>query len=718
MSHVPYVALGAVSLLLQITVLRELLTVFSGNELDIGITLSLWLVSVGAGSFMGSRVRAGNAFGYSFVLVSFLAVPTLSGIHSIRAVLSLEAGEAASLGATFLSTAVVLLPLCFSLGLQFPLAVSARWRTSSVRDAPIRSGPRPGAAPAAEVYALEAAGAFLGGLCFTFVLAGRVGPEALTLSLASLNILLAALVLGQRAAAMLLAVPVLLYLGGGALGDYLSGLEPAPTVLRAQSRYGEIRVTRLKGQFNLYQAGHLLFSHPDPQTLELKAHLPMSVYQGTGPRRVLAVGGSAGIIGEFLKYPIERIDYVEMDPVLVETAMGFLVEEERRWLKDKRVRIVTEDGRRFIKSLKGTASYDMIVINLPAPSTANMNRFYTVEFFLEAREVMARGAVLTLTLPPSSGYVGRRTQLANGSVLNSLGAVFGHVKASTEEYGLLIASDRTVDLALDELSERYKERAIRTRHFRPYIIDDAFSPIRRGLFMERLGAVEAVNTDLRPAAYLYNLMLWAEMHRAWLLDAVLRLRGYSAVLFLTLFPLAAVLVFGRRRRTLYYSMLGTGYAGMAYLVAILLSYQASFGYVYEMFGLLSAVFMAGMAGGAYLLRRIRMKGLRALFMLELGAAALALSCALFFRAEGLFYVFSLLAGMVTGGGFALVNGCMGGGEEPGDTGGRLYAVDLLGSFAGASLSALIFVPVLGIRESLYMVAAIKLLSAAMVRSIK
>jgi hypothetical protein len=44
-------------ILLQITVLRLLLSTFSGNELDIGITLSFWLIYVGLGSYMGRKIR-------------------------------------------------------------------------------------------------------------------------------------------------------------------------------------------------------------------------------------------------------------------------------------------------------------------------------------------------------------------------------------------------------------------------------------------------------------------------------------------------------------------------------------------------------------------------------------------------------------------------------------------------------------------------------------
>jgi hypothetical protein len=56
-TRIPFIVMGITSMLLQITVLRLLLSTFSGNELDIGITLSFWLIYVGLGSFTGKKLK-------------------------------------------------------------------------------------------------------------------------------------------------------------------------------------------------------------------------------------------------------------------------------------------------------------------------------------------------------------------------------------------------------------------------------------------------------------------------------------------------------------------------------------------------------------------------------------------------------------------------------------------------------------------------------------
>jgi hypothetical protein len=196
-TFLPFIIMGFTSLLLQITVLRLLLSTFSGNELDIGITLSFWLIYVGFGSFIGKKIKCKHAFAISFVLLAFLSQPTALAIKAIRPVLSLEPGETVSLVSTILSTAVTLFPLCFIIGLQFPLAVSY----SGGRDA------------AAKVYGLEALGAFIGGMGFTFIISSHMSALDLCLYLSFLNIFFAAYVSKRKNIALLFVIPLIFYFG-------------------------------------------------------------------------------------------------------------------------------------------------------------------------------------------------------------------------------------------------------------------------------------------------------------------------------------------------------------------------------------------------------------------------------------------------------------------------------------------------------------------------
>jgi hypothetical protein len=82
-----------------------------------------------------------------------------------------------------------------------------------------------------------------------------------------------------------------------------------------------------------------------------------------------------------------------------------------------------------------------------------------------------------------------------------------------------------------------------------------------------------------------------------------------------------------------------------------------------------------------------------------------------FMAEVFFYLLTLAAGVITGYQFALVNHLTGNAEG---AAGRLYAFDLMGSFAGAVLSAIILIPMLGIQGALLFLAGVKSISFAAV----
>lgn len=690
MNSLTFALMGFVSLLLQVALLRELLTVFSGNELVMGITLSLWLIFVGLGSLAGGRLRAHWAFGGSFLLVALLSGPSVFGAGLIRPLISLSGWETVPLGATFASTAVLLFPLCFALGLQFPLAV---------RHASGKGG------PAATVYGLEAAGAFGAGLIFTFLVSGRLDSASIAFALGALSVLAACLVLDRKAPALALLPVALFYFGSRSLEPSLwRAGHTGELQEKVRSRYGEIWVIKLKEERSLYSSGRLLFTYPEPQTEELRAHLPLTMHPA--PASVLVVGGSPAALREFLKYPLKRMDFVEIDPELVKTSLRLLSPEDLRAVRDERAKIITEDGRKYIKSIGGP-SYDLIVLSLPAPSTANLNRFYTREFFMEARAALREGGLLALSLPSSSGYVGRRMRLSNGSVYSSLRSVFPFVEVSTEEYGGIYASEGPIETDPERLSERFALRGVETAYFHRYILSDAFMPMRAALYKERLSAVSALNTDMRPASYLYNLMLWAEMHGGGLLNRALALKGRVALALIAALGAGAVLLRRKKTPTLYYSMLTTGYAGMSVFVCIMLGYQSALGFVYERVGLLSALFMGGMAAGTYLQRRTDKRGL---MLIELLWAAFAFGAYLLFRGEAFFYLLGLTAGALTGGAFKAVSAI----RQDRAAGGRLYALDLIGSFAGAFLTTLFFVPLLGIKSSLFIAAAIKSLSAASV----
>ncbi|MGB9716255.1 MAG: hypothetical protein ACPL1G_07610 [Thermodesulfovibrionales bacterium] len=692
--NLPFILMGFTSTLLQITILRYLLSNFSGNELNIGITLSFWLIWVGLGSYTGTKVNIKNAFSLSFVLIALLSLPTVFLIKAIRNIISLEPGETVSFSATIISTCLSLLPLCFVTGLQFPLAVSYSGNSDA----------------GGKVYGIEAFGAFIGGVLFTFLISGRISGIEVCLLVAFLNILMAIYISKKKFYILVFIFTLLFYINFHEVMFSLpwKGIKPIQT---SESKYGEISVIQIRDQSSVYVNGQIFFTYPDRPLEELITHLPMTLHNN--PSKILIIGGSLGTLKEFLKYPVKRIDFLELDRKLIEVTKKLLnIQEDKDALRDHRVNIIVEDGRRFIKRVK-KREYDLIVLNIPPPVTASINRFYTIDFFKEARRVLTQDGIISITLPQSAGYIGRSMQTANGSVYNSLRSVFRYVEVTKQEYGGFFSSDRSLDTDAKILEERFVNRKIQTKHFSQFLFYDIFSPFGMDYVKKRLSDVHFSNTDLRPSSYLYNLILWSEIQGGKVLRYLLEIKGWHIiVIFALLVIITSIFVVRNRNKVIYFCIFTTGFSVMALMITVILTYQSLYGYVYEKIGILSATFMIGLWEGAIMLKPPK-RLLKNIFFFEILITGLALSAFIFFKAEMLFYVLNLLLGIIAGRQFNTANLFQGETQIAG----KLYGLDLMGSVLGAFIPAIILIPLFGIKDTLFLIAGIKVVSAIMILSL-
>ncbi len=682
-----FIFMGAASLLLQIAVLRLLLATFSGNELTIGITLSFWLLYVGIGSALGKRFSRADAFCYSFIVSALFAVPTALAIKLCRSSSWLTPGEATSLAATIIATAVILAPICLILGVQFPLAVSY-------------AGSRN---PAGRVYGLESLGACCGGILFTFALASRIDSLELCIVVSLCNVI-AATYLGKRKALLSLGfVPLILFFAFRAQVPSVP-MRGGATVLSQESKIGEITVVSQGTQSNVYINGQFAYSHPDPQTEERGIHVPMTMHPS--PDSLLVIGGSPGCLREILKYTVSCVDFIELDPKLAALSEKLIdAAEGPQFLKDPRVRIVIQDGRRFVKSAAKDA-YDMVIVNLPQPTTASINRFYTRDFFREAKSVLRKDGIISIKLLSSSGYMGRSMQIANGSVFNALASVFPNVAVTSQEYGFLFASDAPMVTDAHVLEARFLTRSIPVTYFPSSLFRDAFSSFGVHYVRDRLRLTVPVNTDARPSAYLYNLVLWTEVHGGMWLGHLMRARAWVIVGGIVLFfSLMAFVLFRKKEKTVPFTIFTTGFASLSLSLIAILVFQSLHGYIYEMIGLLAALFMAGVWVGASAARTFH-KPFTPLILLDTGLFFLAVASSLLLREPLMPFFVALFAGILCGAQFSAASFTVGS-----SVAGLLYALDLSGSFIGALITSIAIVPLYGVQAAALIVALIKLASA-------
>ena len=113
----------------QVMIIRELLVVFTGNELSIAIILANWLLLDAMGSLLwGKKVEEWGLKqgGYAFLqlLIAILLPLTIYGIRCLRDLMGLSIGEGASLLQIFSWTVPLLAPLGIANGIMFALGCS------------------------------------------------------------------------------------------------------------------------------------------------------------------------------------------------------------------------------------------------------------------------------------------------------------------------------------------------------------------------------------------------------------------------------------------------------------------------------------------------------------------------------------------------------------------------------------------------------------------
>ena len=117
--------LGISSIITQIVVLREFLSVFQGNELVFGIILANWLLLTGFGSYIGKYTDK-IKFKLRWWIIAQLIIAFLPFFHiiiirNLRNLFFLY-GELIDLISIILSTFLILLPYCFISGFLLTLA--------------------------------------------------------------------------------------------------------------------------------------------------------------------------------------------------------------------------------------------------------------------------------------------------------------------------------------------------------------------------------------------------------------------------------------------------------------------------------------------------------------------------------------------------------------------------------------------------------------------
>lgn len=687
------ILLGFIALVTQVILLREFLTFFNGNELVIGIILANWMLLTGFGAYIGRFVgNLKQRVRWILILLglqAFLPTITVLFLHVLWYKF-FPPGIMAGIIHVFYYSLFILSPFCILSGALFTLFA----KEESLLSDENRIG---------DVYAWESLGSLIGGVILNFILIWILSTfQSLFLVMALVTILTVILSIRVQhyfTSGVLVFIALVfsfLYLGND-LDRQVRELAFAGQKITysKDSPFGIFVITQQDGQINYYENNVLMAASGDVVSKEESVHMAMVQHQN--PKNILVLSGIiSGIMDEIIKYPIKSIDYVDVNPQIIQMARQSFNGSSYEML-----RLVEKDALRFLKG--NPTKYDVVLINLPKPSTIQLNRYYTKEFFQILKKSLCEGAVISLSVPSSANYLSDEAKRLLSIIYATLKSEFKNVLILPANEDFLLASEAELT---SKIAETITEKGISTEYVNSYYFDDALLQFRNQQIMQQIDYDAPLNKDFSPVFYQSQIKLWMSHFN---------IKYWIPALLILIFSGFFFIKSGR----IYKGVFAAGFAGISIEIVLMLVFQVVFGYVYAVAGIFIMIFMGGLAYGSYYIPKYFSKIDHKLFRrLQIGIALYAFVLpAIFLLIKNiqvhdviLFIVFTILLliiSVLTGAIFSVASKIAS--SDYATIASNAYGLDLLGAATGALLFTIYLIPALGFGWSVAGVGVFNLL---------
>ena len=685
--------LGVATVVAQALLLREAMAAMGGSEMAWGTVMALWLIGMGLGSRVGATTGPERLTQALPVIV--LAVAGL-GIVFFRAapvLIGAASGETLTTASAAWLWIAAVVPAAIAGGLAFPILADTL-------------GPSGGG----RAYAIEAMGALAGGTLLSVILMGFGSTVALCLTLS----LVAAAIIWRRSRTFAIIVAVAGAVVASPSADSLAragwSWSNKPGELRA---WRETRLQRLEVSSgpptNIFADGRLAASYPDPYEVLPRAHLAMLLHPE--PRRVFAVGCVVdGSVEAMARHPIEKLGVVEQDPVLLRYLPKWYGPAVARALTAPHVEPAATDP---LRAMSGSGPWDLVILRDGDPTTLRRNRTRTLEFLRTCRAHMNPDGILVMRIAVADTYLGGAAGRLVATLAATVREVFPRLEVIPGGEVLLVAGGPEAQLDLDpeSLVRRLHNRNVKATELMPEMIPLLVDRERARSLSEWLTNEAMINTIAHPRA----VMLAGGLHEARsnpaLLGMVLALDRSSG------WPLAAALAIAvvvllamsfSRRPPVSTTAAAVGFGSMGWWLLLIATWQATRGSVYSEIGALTAIFMAGLAGGAGLACRWSHPARRLPLVLAAGATlSLLIAGGIAIRFPFATVPLLLIAGgALTGAAFPALTALSGRDIRRGA--GIAFAADEVGAAAAALIVGIIAIPWAGLTATALGLAIIEL----------
>nr|WP_319490335.1 polyamine aminopropyltransferase [uncultured Desulfobacter sp.] len=321
-----------------------------------------------------------------------------------------------------------------------------------------------------------------------------------------------------------------------------------PIVYSKTSQYQHIVITHYKplDEIRLFLNGNLqLCSTDEARYHESLVHPALALAPARS--RVLILGGGDGCaLREVLKYPdVEQITLVDLDPAMTKlaathpllsrlndhafdnarvttlTGSGIAPGDFRQIYQaasnKKRkpdatrhvaeVRVMNLDADKFLEQVKGV--WDVIIVDMPDPSTPELTKLYSKEFYLKVRHRLAEDGVASVQ--STSPYLAKESYLCIGRTLTAAGfsiLPYHENVPSFGDWGWFLCRRQSWDNDVSQQRIAQLEFTVPTRFLTPEVF--------KGELVFGKGMEQSRHTEIN--TLLFPVLLSYYNHESWLLD--------------------------------------------------------------------------------------------------------------------------------------------------------------------------------------------------------
>lgn len=595
-------SLGALSLAVQISAMRELLITLNGNEIIIGIFYTTWLFAVALGARLSLKIKDSSSKYLTFIY-PLIALLTFVVFVKMRVILGVSVWEEINFMKCIILISLANLPFGILGGILFVKFINLAKNENRLNA--LNYG-----------YTAESLGSVFCGILITLLLLLHVKSFYVLFFIGFLFYYLNNL--NFKTKQFFAWSSFLLYLTSSSAFIFIDKDDYDFII---ETPFQELALKKEYSNLHLYSNAKIVSTYPRRYNPDALTALLLSQTKGKIKTVLVSGLGQEELINSLSYYDLDIYyhiydkDYSKHIYPKIKAKIG---------LNDNKTNIITKNIRSFLK--ENPKKFDLILVAQNGPSVLANNSYYSDEFFKLAKKALSFNGILALPLEQEENFLDKELALYGSSILMTLENNFNYTTIIPGKIHYFFACNIVNNLSTDAdtLVQRYEKLKAQDSI---YPAKAFYSLLDRRRIRELdklyrnqtlLSPKELINKDSKPSTYLLNNIVTMRKHNIQSAELIAKLKKNSNKLTFFLLFLLFIIRFIyvqsshqhkkdiEESNALIFQGI-SGFTSLSIYLIMLYIFQIKFSQLYSYLGLLSASYMIGLCIGALSIKHINKK---------------------------------------------------------------------------------------------------------------